>query len=177
MNDTQPLITTARLELWRPRTGDLESLHAMMDDGETVRFVGNHVPSMADNFARLLRNAGSWALWGYGTFMVRFKGEERIVASVGLFRSFRGFGGQPEFDNAVEAGWIVHRDHWGQGIAKEAMEAGLAWFDQVHGKQRVVCMIEQGHAASDALAKRLGFAPYGEHQPETGAKLILYERG
>lgn len=177
MTDSAPLLTTERLELWRPRAGDLADLHAMMDDEETVRFVGGKVPSEADNFARLLRNAGSWSLWGYGTFMVRLKGESRIAAAAGVFRTFRGFGPELGFDNAAEAGWIIHKDHWGQGLASEAMAAALTWFDQTHGPQPVVCMIEVGHTASMRVAEKLGFAANGTHALEDGTVLELFERG
>ncbi len=171
---TGPVLTTARLELWQPALRDLPDLYALTLDDETRRFLGQFVPSEMDAFNRLHRNAGSWALHGYGTFMVRLKGHSRIVANCGVFRSHRGFG--QGLDDVAEAGWIVHKDHWGEGIAREAMEAALAWFDTTHGKQRIACMIEEGHAASDALAGKLGFARYGTHQAETGPVLVLYER-
>ena len=171
-----PVLTTARLELWQPGPGDLADLFDLTFAEETRRFLGQFVPTEMDSFARLLRNAGSWSLWGCGTFMVRMKGADRIVANCGVFRSHRGFGADQGLDNVPEAGWIIHRDHWGQGIAREAMEAALTWFDAVHGPQRVACMIEQGHTASDRLAQRLGFVPYGRQENETGQPLILYER-
>ena len=171
-----PLLITPRLELWQPQVGDLADLYQLTLAEETRRFLGSFVPSQMDAFNRLHRNAGSWALHGYGTFMVRLKGQDRIVANCGVFRSHRGFGVDQGLDDVAEAGWIVHQDHWGQGIAREAMEAALEWFDRVHGRQRIACMIDDGHAASDALAAKLGFARYGRHQVEDGAALVLYER-
>lgn len=172
-----PLLTTARLELWQPQAGDLADLFELTRAEDTRRFLGSFEPSEMDSFTRLHRNAGSWALWGYGTFMVRLKGQPRIIANCGVFRSHRGFGAEVGLDNVPEAGWIVHRDHWGQGVAREAMDAALGWFDTAHGPQRIACMIEDGHTASDALAQRLGFARYGRHEPEGGAALVLYQRG
>lgn len=171
---TAPLLTTARFELWQPALRDLAGLHELTLDDETRSFLGGFVPSEMDAFNRLHRNAGSWALHGYGTFMVRERGQDRIIGNCGVFRSHRGFG--RGLDDVAEAGWIVHKDHWGRGAAREVMEAALAWFDAVHGPQRIACMIEQGHDASDALALRLGFVPYGRRQPESGAALVLYER-
>ena len=173
----KPLLTTARLELWQPQSGDLADLFDLTLAEETRRFLGSFVPSEMDSFNRLHRNAGSWALHGYGSFMVRLKGQSRIAANCGVFRSYRGFGADLGLDDVPEAGWIVHQDCWGQGIAREAMEAALAWFDQTHGRQRIACMIEEGHAASDALAGKLGFVRYARHKPESGAALMLYERG
>jgi RimJ/RimL family protein N-acetyltransferase len=171
-----PLLTTKRLELWQPQIGDLADLFDLTFAEETRRFLGSFMPSEMDAFARLLRNAGSWSLFGYGSFLVRLKGEHRIIANCGVFRSHRGFGAEQGLDNVPEAGWIVHRDHWGQGIAREAMEAALAWFDSNHGQQRIACMIEEGHTASDALAGKLGFVRYGQNQPEEGPLLTLYQR-
>lgn len=171
-----PFLVTERLELWQPAAADLADLFELTLAEESRRFLGTFVPSEMDSFARLLRNAGSWALYGYGTFMVRLKGSERIIGNCGVFRSHRGFGADKGLDNVPEAGWIVHKDHWGSGIAREAMEASLAWFDATHGRQRLACMIEEGHTVSDALAKKLGFLPYGRYEPEGGAALLLYER-
>ena len=173
---TGPVLTTQRLELWQPQQSDLADLFDLTLAEETRRFLGSFVPTEMDAFARLLRNAGSWSLWGYGTFMVRLKGERRIIANCGVFRSHRGFGPGQGMDNVPEAGWIIHKDHWGQGIAREAMEAALAWFDATHGAQRVACMIEQGHGASDRLAQQLGFVRYGRQESEGTVPIILYER-
>lgn len=171
-----PVLTTERFELWQPRVDDLADLFELTRAEETRRFLGGFVPSEMDSFNRLLRNAGGWALWGYGIFMVRPKGEARVIATCGVFRSHRGFGAEQGLDNVAEAGWIVHRDWWGRGVAQEVMRAALAWFDATHGTQRIAAMIEEDHAASDAIARRMGFVPYGRHQTDDGATLVLYQR-
>ena len=169
-----PLITTERLELWQPVAADLAGLHGLTLDDEMRRFLGKHTANEADSFSRLMRNAGSWALHGYGTFMVRRRGTAQIIGNCGIFRSLRGFG--KGLDDVPEAGWIIHRSVWGQGLAKEAMRASLAWFDKTHGPQRIACMIEEDHAVSDRLALALGFVRYDRHVLEDGATVDLYER-
>lgn len=170
------MLTTVRFELWQPHAGDFADLHALTLDDETRRFLGSFVPTEMDSFNRLLRNAGSWALHGYGVFMVRERGGERIIATCGVFRSHRGFGPDQRMDDIAEAGWIVHKDFWGGGVASEVMMAALAWFDATHGKQRVACMIDEGNAASAAIARKLGFVEYGREQKEGEAGIVLYER-
>ena len=172
----KPLLATVRLELWQPQAGDLADLFDLTYAEETRRFLGSFVPSEMDSFNRLHRNAGSWALHGYGSFMVRRRGKDQIVGNCGVFRSHRGFGVELGLDDVPEAGWILHQDVWGQGVAREAMEAALAWFDETHGQQRIACMIEVGHTASDALAAKLGFKAYARHQIEGDKPLVLYER-
>ena len=169
-----PIITTDRLELWQPAAADFAEIHALTLGDEMRRFLGNRRPDEADSFSRMMRNAGSWALHGYGSFMVRRRGSAQIIGNCGIFRSLRGFG--KGLDDVPEAGWIIHRDAWGQGFAKEAMRASLAWFDATHGAQRIACMIEEGHAVSDALAAALGFVRYESHVLDDGATVNLYER-
>lgn len=168
-----PALTTERLELWQPAADDLDQLFALTEDDQTRRFLGSSEPSMGDSFARLHRNAGSWALHGYGVFMVRLKGEAAIIGTCGVFHSWRDL---PGLNDVPEAGWIVRRDHWGKGIASEAMRASLAWFDGVQGQQRIGCMIEEGNVASEKLALALGFAEYHRQAGDEDKVMVLYER-
>lgn len=133
-----PVLVTERLELWRPVAADLPELHAMMQDDVTRRFFGAWEATLADMHARLLRNVGSWSLYGYGTFMVRERGQATIIGNCGVFHSWRGLG--EDFDDQPEAGWIVAADKAGQGYAGEAMAAVFAWFDAEHGPRRTVCI-------------------------------------
>ena len=169
------VLTTERLELWRPQVGDLDGLNAIHTDPRTLEFLGSWGPSRADSFARLLRNAGGWSFYGYGVFLIRRRGAAQIIGTCGVFRSFRGFA--HGLDDVPEAGWIVHPDHWRQGYAGEAMRAVLAWFDEVHGRQRVACMIETGNTVSQRLAAQLGFIEYARHVDAEDKELVLYERG
>jgi RimJ/RimL family protein N-acetyltransferase len=170
---TGPLLTTERLELWRPRANDLSSLVDLMAAEETRRFLGPSLPNASGQFERLMRNAGGWALYGYGNFMLRLPGEDAILGSCGVFHSHRGFG--QGLDDTPEAGWIVRNDCWGRGYAREAMRAILEWFDAEHGPRRIAAMIEDGNTASERVAASLGFVRYGRQEYE-GAQLNLFER-
>lgn len=173
----RPLLVTERFELWRPRASDLPDLCALLADPETRRFLGPANPDPQPQFERLMRNAGSWSLYGYGTFYVRPHGRPDLVASCGVFHSWRGFGPALGLDDTAEAGWIVRRDHWGQGVASEVMQAVLAWFCETHGARRVACMIEQGNIASERVAARLGFVRYASHTMEDDQVVLnLFER-
>jgi RimJ/RimL family protein N-acetyltransferase len=153
----RPVLTTERLELWRPQVGDRALIEAMMEPATVRRYLGAMEPDAPDVFARLLRNAGSWALYGYGTFMVRQRGGHAIVGNCGVFHSWRGLG--PDFDDKPEAGWILAESHFGRGVAREAMGAALEWFDREHGAREIVAMISPDNAPSISLAAKLGFAP------------------
>src|SRR5262245_57873481 len=114
----EPLLRTERLDLWQPRIGDMPGLVELIAADETRRFLGPAQADEKNQFEKLLKNAGGWALYGYGTFHVRLRGEQAIVGSCGVFHSWRGFG--QGMDDVAEAGWIIRHDHWGKGIAQEA---------------------------------------------------------
>lgn len=167
-----PLLVTERLELWVPTRADIAPMLAIVDDPETSRFLGRD-PSRADHFARFSRNAGSWLLYGYGSFILRERGTGEPIGSAGVFHTIRGLG--DDFDDSPEAGWILRADRVGQGLAHEAMTAVFAWFERVHGRQRIVCMIGPGNAPSIGLAARLGFEPIREAELD-GDAVALFER-
>lgn len=171
----QVILTTERFDLRPPAVADLDGLIELIVHEETRRFLGPASADAKSQADRLLRNAGSWALFGYGTFMVRRRGEAQIIGSCGVFHSWRGFG--QGMDDTPEAGWIIHRDAWGQGVAGEVMRTVLDWFDRVHGPRRITCMIEEGNAASERIAAKFGFIRYGRHEPDNGTAAInLFER-
>ncbi|GGC29289.1 N-acetyltransferase [Novosphingobium marinum] len=175
MSETAPVLVTKRLELWRPSAADLEDMVDLLEEPETRRYLAMDEVTHADVHQRLCRNAGSWSLYGYGLFAVRLLGGPQIVASCGIFHSWRGF--DDAMNDVPEAGWIVRLDREGHGIAREAMEAALGWFDDEHGRSRITCMIDEGNEASHLLAQRLGFTPFGKHcEDGDGADLVLYER-
>lgn len=168
----KPFLTTDRFELWQPAPGDLDGLVGLLRGEEMTRYLGPARTDAMGQFERLTRNAGSWSLYGYGTFYVRRRGEPDLIGNCGVFHSWRGFG--KGLDDVPEAGWIVRQDCWGQGLAGEVMQAALAWFDATHGRRRIACMIETGNTASERVAARLGFVRYAEEGE--GPVLRLYER-
>ncbi|TCM18596.1 RimJ/RimL family protein N-acetyltransferase [Novosphingobium sp. PhB165] len=174
--ENRPFLKTKRFELWKPAAGDLDGLCRLIADEDMRRFLGPASPDPMEQFNRLGRNAGSWALYGYGSLYVRRPGEADLLANCGVFHSWRGFG--KGMDDTPEAGWIVRKDCWGEGLAQEVMHTVIAWFDKTHGPKRIACMIEEGNIASERVAARLGFMRYGRHEPEDerGAAVNLFER-
>lgn len=175
MNKDWPTIETDRLVLRLPGPDDYLLLRDLVADPEVHRYLGPqpHDPT-TDMFSRVLRAAGSWQLYGYGMFLAFEKEGGAFVGQFGMFRSLRGFG--KGLDHVAEAAWVVAREHWHKGYAREGMEAALAWFEAEHGSQRIACMIEPENLASVALAEKLGFVGYDTHTLDDGAVIDLFER-
>ena len=168
-----PLLLTDRLELWLPTRDDIAPMAAIVADPRTGRFLGSSV-NKADHFVRFCRNAGSWLLYGYGGFILRRRGRPGVIGNCGIFHSWRGLG--QDFDDSPEAGWILHQEAVGQGLAREAMEAALAWFTASHGPRRVVCMIAPENAPSLQLAERLDFKVLRDARLPDGDEVRLLAR-
>jgi RimJ/RimL family protein N-acetyltransferase len=168
-------ITLDDVLLRQATPADLPALHALTQPEAMRAFFSGGAPSEADSMARLLRTAGSWALYGYGTFMVIDRASGALIGNCGVFHSHRGVGA--DFDDGPEAGWIIATSHAGRGLASRVMDAALAWFDRAHGPRRITCMITKGHGASERIAEHLGFVPFRETLlPGDDRPLILYER-
>lgn len=168
----EPLLVSERLELWVPAKEDIAAMYAIVADAATRRFLPP-TQTRGDHFERFSRNAGSWLLYGYGSFTLR-EPDGGLIGNAGVFHTIRGLGA--DFDDQPEAGWVLRADRTGQGLAREAMEAVLAWFDREHGPRRIVCMIAPENAPSLALAERLGFSAMRETQLPDGAAVRLFER-
>ncbi len=164
-------LDTPRLHLRQIVADDFESAHAVVASDAVRRFLVRDL-SREDSFQRHLRNAGCWALFGYGVFSVFERESGAYVGGCGLFRGLRGLG--DDFDPYPEVGWIIGEASWGRGYATEAMTAILAWFDAEHGG-RSVCMIVPGNAASERIADKLGYEAIGLSYYK-GGEVMRYAR-
>jgi RimJ/RimL family protein N-acetyltransferase len=167
-----PVVETPRLRLRPHRLADLDSRCTMTGDVHVMRYFPA-TQTREDNWARILRYAGHWALLGWGLFAVEEKESGRWVGEVGLGDFHRGLGA--DFDGAPEGGWIL--DAWaeGKGYATESIRAAIEWHEAQFGRQRQVCIVAPENAPSLRVAEKLGFRPYDE-RPYHGRPVVLHER-
>lgn len=167
-----PIIETPRLRLRPHRLDDLDARSAMTADLHVMRYF-SATQTREENWARLLRYAGHWALLGWGVLAVEEKATGRWVGEVGLGDFHRGLGA--DFDGAPEAAWIL--DGWaeGQGFATESMRAAIEWHERRHGRARQVCIIAPANTPSRRVAAKLGFTPFAERLYHD-RPVILHER-
>lgn len=150
-----PVIETERLRLRPHRLADLDARVAMTSDPETMRFVGGPQDG-AENFSRLLRYAGHWALLG----LVEERVSGRVAGEAGLGDFRRNLGS--DFDGVPEAAWIMAGWAAGRGYASEAIAAAIAWHEGGFGPGRKVCLIDPGNIASLRVAQKASFVPFRE---------------
>jgi RimJ/RimL family protein N-acetyltransferase len=155
-----PVLQTPRLLLRQHRPSDLADSLGMWSDPVVTRYLGGTALSEEEVWLRLLRHAGSWALLGYGFWLVQDRASGAFAGEVGFHELRRDT--QPSFAGTPEIGWGLLPRFQGQGMAREAVQAALAWGDAHVESDGVVCMIHPDNAASLRVAQAAGFEPQGE---------------
>ena len=150
-----PRLETERLILREFTRNDLDALAATLGDIEVVRHLTGEPINREDSLRRLFMAAGQWPLTGIGMWAVERKADGRMIGHVGFFDMERDI--TPSLRGLPEMGWIFDSSVHGQGIAKEACEAALAWLETTNGPSEVPAIISAENIASLKLAAKLGF--------------------
>jgi len=154
------VLTTERLILTPVALSDFDDLLALWSDPVFTQVIAHRGPmSQEEVWFRLLRDIGHWQALGVGNWALRLKETGAYVGSVGVLDYRRAC--VPPLDGP-ELGWGVGGAFQGKGLAREGLDAGLAWADTVLGASRTVCMINPDNAPSLKLAERTGFRPYAD---------------
>jgi RimJ/RimL family protein N-acetyltransferase len=155
-----PLLETERLVLRGFREDDLGEHAAILSDPVVMEHFGGHLFGREESWRRLLGGVGLWQLQGTGLLAVERKADRKLVGHVGLFDYHREI--TPSIEGMPELGYIFAAEVHGQGIAREACEAMLAWADRTLDAKETVAIISVGNSPSMKLAERLGY----ERQPD-----------
>ncbi len=154
--DDDRILTTDRLSLAPHIVDDFAEFSAMWSEPQIVRYFGVGPFCEEDNWQRLMRYAGNWALLGYGFWAVRCRDTGLFLGDVGFFDGHRT--GVAGFDGDPEIGWSFAAAAQRRGFASEAVAAALAW--GAGRFKRAVAMIHPDNSPSLAVATRCGFAPF-----------------
>lgn len=172
-----PALDTERLTLRAYRLDDFDDTVGMWTDPAVMRFLGKGPLTREESWTRFLRDLGHWTTLGHGCWAVRERQSGRYVGEVGIFDRHRALASPhaARFTSAPEAGWVLAPWCYGRGFATEAMTAVLGWADRGFGAPRTVCMIDPHNVASQAVARKLGYAALGEARYGSDA-VLLFER-
>jgi RimJ/RimL family protein N-acetyltransferase len=141
-----PVIETPRLRLRKARLEDLDDLFAVFSDPRAMRYwdtLPHDDIALTEGFlAFLIASAPPDG----DDFVVERDG--RAIGKAGCWK--RG-----------EIGFILHPDHWGQGIGREALGAVIPHVFASLDLDRLEADVDPRNAASIALLTRLGFRETG----------------
>lgn len=147
--EPEPLLETDRLLVRRFTPEDAVALHAVLSDPEVMRYL--EPPFTLEQTERFLQRAGLCEpplVWA-----VIWKQTNEVIGHLIW---------HPWDEGAMELGWVLCRDFWGRGLAKELTAALLAREDR---DVVIECSPEQ--AATGHIAELFGFIPVTEGQALT----------
>lgn len=141
------MIETERLVLRPWREADREPFWGLGRDPEVMRYLRKLDRAQSD--ASIDRQMAVQAEHGYCFWPVVRRADGRFLGFCGLM---------PPRDplTETEIGWRLARDAWGQGYAREAAEASLAWAWRELDVASVVAITVQDNTRSWGLMERLG---------------------
>ena len=148
MRPDVPTLDTPRLRLRPFREQDIAALHALMQDPEVMRYVGDRrVPTLQETWRAVAGWIGHWTLRGYGMWAIEERASGNLIGRAGIIN--------PAEWPGPEVGYLLGRDWWGQGYATEAARAAMDWGFATIGFDRLISLIDPANAASVAVAERL----------------------
>lgn len=153
------MIETDRLIL-RPWTeADKRAFHDVVNTPAMMEFFGGVAPR--EKIDTLLDNqmAGE-SEFGFSMWAVDWKADGSLAGICGLRRS-RVYSGTP-VDHELEIGWRIGERFWGQGVAKEAAQASIAWGWANQADRRIAAWVHPDNARSWGLMIRLGMNRHPE---------------
>ena len=145
------MIETDRLTLRPWREADIAPLHAMGQDAEVMRHIGPPM-SLADARAAHDRMVARQQADGLCFWAVERRADGAFLGFCGLQRGYDFLEGE------TEIAWRLRRDTWGQGYAREAAEASLAWGWAQHAMPRITAITVLANTRSWGLMEGLGMS-------------------
>jgi RimJ/RimL family protein N-acetyltransferase len=132
-----------------------------------MRYIGNgQVLGAGEAWRSMAVMLGHWQLRGYGMWALEHGDSGALIGRVGYI--------DPPDWPGFELGWLLAREHWGHGYAREAAAAALRHAFDVLQRDRVISLIRPPNLRSIALAESLGCRLAGRVEL-MGSEALVYE--
>lgn len=145
------MIDTERLILRGWRAADIDPFNAICRDPAVMRYLGPP-ESREQSAAALERQNGFLASLGYCFWAVERRADGELLGFCGI----KPGAANTPIEHDIEIGWRFGHAHWGQGYAREAALASLAWGWANTAVPRISAITVQANTASWGLMERIG---------------------
>jgi RimJ/RimL family protein N-acetyltransferase len=164
MSDTGEL-RTERLALQPLNMSDHSALLTHWTGRLVRRFLfDDHFLTTAEVTETIVTSQRSFAMAGFGLWALRPAARHAALDSSMLGTALLGTAGLRPLDDSedteIEIVYSLEPDRWGHGYAAEAAVAIMDYAFEILGLRRVIAEIDEGNAASEAVAQRLGMRPF-----------------
>lgn len=150
-----PALTGRRVRLRGPRADDADALFTLFSDPDVMRYWSRPPMTVRAEAEGLIEEIGNaFSTRSAFNWMVVRPEDDVVIGTVALFRF------EPRHRRA-EIGYSLRSDHWGQGLASEAVTVMLDWAMRTLGLHRVEADIDPRNDGSRRILTRLGFASEG----------------
>ena len=145
------MIETARLILRPFRDADRDAFAAITGDPRVSDWLGGPLDRAASDAAvdRITRHI---AEHGFGFWAAERKTDARLIGMIGLKHLEPDLPPSP----AIEAGWRLAPNAWGQGFCTEGAAAALAWGMEHLDVPEIIAITAVGTLRSRAVMRRIG---------------------
>jgi RimJ/RimL family protein N-acetyltransferase len=161
------ILETPRLVLRRLLPGDLDALYALYRDPEVRRYFPEGTLSYEETREEL-----EWFLNGHprhpelGLWATIYRPNGAFIGRCGLLPWT--IDGRDE----VEVAYLLDKAYWGLQLATEAASAIADYAFHKLGLKRLICLIDEGNAASQRVAEKIGMRFERQGEDEKGPYLL-----
>ena len=139
-------IRTPRLKLRHARPDDLAAMHAVLSDPRATEWWSTPPHASLDETRVWLGGMLAGNAEGSDDFVIERDGQ--VIGKAGFYR-------------LPDVGYILHPDHWGQGLASEAVGAAIAHVFATREVEDLTADVDPANQASIRLLEKLGFTRTG----------------
>ncbi len=153
--DAFPVLETDRLILRQVTSNDANSLLTYLSDIDVMKYVGlepfKSIDDALDEISwyKSIFEKGTGIRWG-----ISLKGQEEIIGSCGFLNRVAEH-------YRAELGFELSKEHWGKGIASEAIKNVICYGFEQMNLQRIEALIEPPNIPSQKVVERQGFKREG----------------
>lgn len=150
-----PEMETERLILREATKDDVKDMFVYLSDPEVVKHMGMGPFQSAEDvleeleWYKSIREQGTGIRWG-----IALKDSGKIIGSCGFLNRI------PKHYRS-EIGYELSKEHWGKGIASEALEKVIKYGFEHLKLERIEALIEPENVPSQKLVERQGFIREG----------------
>lgn len=149
-----PELSTERLKLQKILPGDQEFIYKGLSHPQVIPFYGVRYDSFEATSAQMdwyekMWTEGSGIPW---KIVNRQTGSTIGVISVYFYK--------PQHNKAEVGFWLLP-ENWNKGLAAEALDAVLQYWQKEKGLHRMEAFVEEGNEASTRLLEKAGFTREG----------------
>jgi ribosomal-protein-alanine N-acetyltransferase len=144
------ILKTERLYLRQYKKEDIDSLHSIFSDAETMEYYPA-LFNLKQTRNWIKKNQERYDEDGYGLWGLCLKQTNELIGDCGLVKQ------KVDGKTEVEIGYHINKKYWSKGFATEAAKGCKEYGFQQLGLNKLISIIDPRNAPSIRVAEKIGF--------------------